>query len=314
MTEAVFLGAYIVDLIVGDPHGFPHPVVIIGRAVRWLENTIRRFSIINLRRGGIILWFAVMMPVYSITWGLVEGSALVSSLFRTIVTLLLASMVLATRSLFDESRIVIDALRGEGIVEARKRLAMIVGRDTENLDEKGILRAVIETVSENLSDGIVAPMFYLAVGGVPLAMTYKAVNTLDSMVGYKNERYKDFGWFSAKMDDIWNWIPARLTGLLIVVVSFVLRLNWQKSFGIMKRDGKNHSSPNSAVPEAAVAGALNIQLGGTIRYGGKTMNNPTIGDKEKEIDAKDVKMAWIIMFCSSFLMMIACGAVLWMIR
>jgi adenosylcobinamide-phosphate synthase len=182
-----------------------------------------------------------------------------------IVTALLASMTLATRSLYDESKVVLNALNRGNMEEARKNLSMIVGRDTEDLDEKEIYRAVIETISENLSDGIIAPMFYLALGGVPLAMAYKAINTLDSMVGYKNERYADIGWFSAKMDDIWNWIPARLTGLIIVAVSFILRLNWRDSWKIMRRDGRNHPSPNSGISEAAAAGALNIQLGGKSR-------------------------------------------------
>ena len=314
MTPAVFLGAYIIDIIIGDPRWFPHPVVIIGKAVRFLEGKIRRTSLIGRKKGGIILCFAVVIPVYFITWGIVEGCFFINSLFGMIVTALLASMTLATRSLYDESKIVLTALNHGNIEEARKNLSMIVGRDTENLDEQGICRAVIETVSENLSDGIVAPMFYLALGGVPLAMAYKAVNTLDSMVGYKNERYADIGWFSAKMDDIWNWIPARLTGLIIVAVSFILRLNWRDSWKIMRRDGRNHSSPNSGMPEAASAGALNIQLGGKIQYFRKIFYKPTIGDRIKEINKDDVKKAWVIMFFSSFLMAAVCVLTLWLIE
>ncbi len=314
MTPAVFLGAYIVDIIVGDPRGFPHPVILIGKAVRFLEDKIRRSSFIGKKKGGIILWFAVVAPVYFITWGIIEGCVFINSLFGMIVTALLASMTLATRSLYDESKVVLDALNRGKMEEARKNLSMIVGRDTDSLDEQGIYRAVIETISENLSDGIVAPMFYLAIGGLPLAMAYKAVNTLDSMVGYKNTRYGNVGAFSAKMDDMFNWIPARLTGLIIVAVSFILRLNWRDSWRMMLRDGRNHSSPNSGISEAAVAGSLGIQLGGENRYFGEIVRKPTIGDKIKEVEKRDIQKAWVIMFASSLSMAIVCVLTLWLIQ
>jgi len=208
---------------------------------------------------------------------------------------------------------VIDALESGYIEEARKNLSMIVGRDTDNLGNEDIFRAVIETVSENLSDGIVAPMFYLALGGPPLAMAYKAVNTLDSMVGYQNERYGDIGFFSAKMDDIFNWIPARLTAIIIVIVSFILRFDGRNAWKIMRRDGRNHSSPNSGMPEAATAGALNIQLGGKIQYFGEVTNKPTIGNKNKQTDREAVKKTWVIMFASSFFMAGTCTMLLWVI-
>jgi len=325
MTPAIFIEAYVVDIIIGDPRRFPHPVVVIGKLISSLEGKIRRKIPPNpplekggiegfKKKSGIILWFTVVIPVYFIALGIVEGCLLINPLFGAIITVLLASMTLATRSLYDESKVVLNALNRGDIKEARKSLSMIVGRDTENLDEQGICRAVIETVSENLSDGIVAPMFYLALGGVPLAMAYKAVNTLDSMVGYKNERYADIGWFSAKMDDIWNWIPARLTGFIIVAVSFILRLNWRDSWKIMRRDGRNHSSPNSGISEAAAAGSLGIQLGGENRYFGEIVRKPTIGDAAKKIDRGDVKKAWSIMFASSFLMAAVCVLTLWLIE
>ena len=314
MTPAVFLGAYIVDIIVGDPHRFPHPVVIIGKFVRFLEDKIRRSSSVDKKKGGIILWFTVVIPVYFITLGIVEGCFFINPLFGAMITILLASLTLATKSLYDESKTVLNALNRGNMEEARKRLSMIVGRDTKDLNGEEILRAVIETISENLSDGIVAPMFYLSLGGLPLAMAYKAVNTLDSMVGYKNDRYTDIGWFSAKMDDMANLIPARLTGLIIVATSFMLRFNWRDSWRIMRRDGRNHSSPNSGVPEAAVAGSLGIQLGGENRYFGEIVRKPTIGDKIKEIDKRDIKKAWVIMFTSSLLMAFACMIILWVIQ
>jgi len=314
MTPAVFLGAYIIDIVVGDPRGFPHPVVIIGKFVRFLEDKIRRTSLIDKKKVGIILWFTVVIPVYLITLGAVEGCLLINPLFGAIITVLLASFTLATRSLYDESKIVLNALNRGSIEEARKNLSMIVGRDTGDLDEKEIFRAVIETISENLSDGIIAPMFYLALGGLPLAMAYKAVNTLDSMVGYKNDRYGDIGWFSAKMDDMFNWIPARLTGFIIVAVSFILRYNWRDSWKIMRRDGQNHSSPNSGTPEAAVAGSLGILLGGENRYFGEIVRKPTIGDKIKEVEKRDIKKAYVIIFFSSFFMAAVCVLTLWLIQ
>ena len=327
MTPAVFFGAYITDIIVGDPRRFSHPVVIIGKFARFLEDKIQgkifpnptlekggMGGFIDKKKAGIILWFTVVIPTFLIAWGIVEGCFFINSLFGAMITILLASLTLATKSLYDESKVVLNALNRGNMEEARKRLSMIVGRDTKDLNEEEILRAVIETISENLSDGIVAPMFYLALGGLPLAMAYKAVNTLDSMVGYKNERYADIGWFSAKMDDMANLIPARLTGLIIVATSFMLRFNWRDSWRIMRRDGRNHSSPNSGVPEAAVAGSLGIQLGGENRYFGEIVRKPTIGDKIKEIDKRDIKKAWVIMFASSLLMTFACMIILWVIQ
>ncbi|MBN2516367.1 MAG: cobalamin biosynthesis protein CobD [Deltaproteobacteria bacterium] len=312
MSVVIFVGAYITDLIVGDPRRIPHPVVIIGKLVTVVEGCIRRgFFGFNEKKSGIILWFVVIIPVYFITWGIVSGCYLIHSVFGLMIAIILSSLTLATRSLYEQSRMVIDALVSGHIEDARKSLSMIVGRDTDNLDDEEIFRAVIETVSENLSDGIVAPMFYLALGGPPLAMAYKAVNTLDSMVGYQNERYGDLGFFSAKMDDIFNWIPARLTGLIIVIVSFTLGYEGRNAWKIMRRDGRNHSSPNSGIPEAATAGALNIQLGGKIQYFGAVTNKPTIGDKMKQTDREAVKKAWVIMFAASLFMAGTCTVLLW---
>jgi adenosylcobinamide-phosphate synthase len=327
MTPTIFLGAYIIDIIVGDPCWFPHPVAIIGRWTRFVEGNIRAHTITRAseKKRGIFLWFSVVIPTFFLTYGITEVSFSLGALCGMITTALLASLTLATRSLYKESKAVMDALRCEDMEGARKNLSMIVGRDTENLDEAGILRAVIETVSENLSDGIVAPMFYLTVGGLPLAMTYKAVNTLDSMVGYRNARYRDIGCFSAKMDDVFNWVPARITGFIIVIASFILRFtplekesltgfNWRDSWRIIRRDGRNHTSPNSGIPEAAVAGSLGIWIGGENRYFGQITHKPTIGDKIKKTDKEDVKKTWVIMFTSSLLMVIICTITLWIIQ
>jgi len=314
MSAIVFIGAYITDMIVGDPRRIPHPVVIIGKLITVAEAGIRRgFLGLDEKKGGVILWLVVVIPVYFVTWGVIEGCYLIHSILGIIFAIVISSLTLATRSLYEESKMVIDALESGYIEEARENLSMIVGRDTDNLDNEDIFRAVIETVSENLSDGIVAPMFYLALGGPPLAMAYKAVNTLDSMVGYQNERYGDIGFFSAKMDDIFNWIPARLTAIIIVIVSFILRFDGRNAWKIMRRDGRNHSSPNSGMPEAATAGALNIQLGGKIQYFGEVTNKPTIGNKNKQTDREAVKKTWVIMFASSFFMAGTCTLLFWVI-
>lgn len=307
MTPMMFFSAYALDLIVGDPRWYPHPVVIMGKGIRCLERVIRTyFSRGHLKTGGVILWFVVILITYFVTWGILMAFFKVHWILGVVVTVILASQTLAVRSLFQESKVVVDHLNAGSIEDARKGLSMIVGRDTENLDEEGILRAVVETVSENLSDGVIAPMFYLLLGGVPLAMTYKAVNTLDSMIGYKSDRYRDIGHFSARMDDIFNWIPARMTGFIVVIASFLLGLNGKNAWRIMRRDCSNHPSPNSGIPEAAMAGALGVELAGPMSYFGKMMEKPTIGDRIKSIDSRDIKTVWAIMFSSSALMSLFC--------
>ena len=197
---------------------------------------------------------------------------------------------------------------------------MIVGRDTQNLDEKGVLRAVIETVSENLSDGVIAPLFYLAIGGLPLAIAYKAINTLDSMVGYKNEKYLSFGWAAAKLDDAANFIPARVTGLLVVLASYCYYLLRKPgsalsvaraSFQVMKRDGRNHTSPNSGIPEAAMAGALGVRLGGPSTYGGVLVQKPFIGDAVSEDYRTASEQAVAIVVLAAVIAVLAAVITVW---
>jgi len=312
MTPGMLLWAYLVDLIGGDPRWVPHPVRVIGRLIRFCETRIRRGILpVSARVGGAVLWMAVTVPVFAATWLVVNTCFALGETVGIVVTIILASFTLATKSLYDESRLVIEALDAGDIGKARRSLAMIVGRDTNELNEEDILRAVIETVAENLSDGIVAPILYLAVGGVPLAMAYKAVNTLDSMVGYKNERYRDMGFFSARMDDIFNWLPARVTGVLIVAVSFVLGGHGQRAWRIMRRDGHRHASPNSGIPEAAMAGSLGVQLGGANTYFSAVVEKPTIGDEIKKITEDHVATAWSIMFVASFLAIAVSAILLW---
>lgn len=294
MTGAAILtSAYILDLIIGDPQWAPHPVRYIGAAINKIENILRKMVAgpVQERRGGVLLTLLIVLSTYLITSGLVllitRFSGQVAALVGSALLVWLAATTIATKELIRSSQVVLASIdRGE-LESARTQVSMIVGRDTKDLSEKGILKATIETLAENLSDGIVAPLFYFAIGGLPLAMTYKAINTLDSMVGYKNERYQNIGWASAKLDDVANYVPARISGLFIVVSVFLLKIvknassalhAAKQSFLIMQRDGRKHTSPNSGVPEAAMAGALGVQLGGPSAYGGILVHKPYIGD------------------------------------
>ena len=311
--SVIILSAYVLDLLLGDPKWLPHPVRWIGRYITFLEDKIKRFADTPLSEkiGGIFLFIIVVGSVFGLIWFLLLLTTHHSPLTTLILAVFLAYTTLSIKSLHQEAYSVIHALnpslsplyqRGEGGIDAaRKRLSNIVGRDTQNLSEEEIYRAVVETVAENTSDGIIAPLFYLAVGGPALALAYKAVNTLDSMVGYKNERYENFGWFSARMDDATNFIPARLTSILIVAASFILRFNWKDSLKIIWRNARNHPSPNAGYPEAAVAGALGVQLGGTNYYFGAPHNRPFIGDKNNEFTIKSVKDTVKIMHLAAFL-------------
>ncbi|GAB4486373.1 MAG: adenosylcobinamide-phosphate synthase CbiB [Thermodesulfovibrionales bacterium] len=285
--------AFFLDLAIGDPRWLPHPVRLMGRLIMRIEAFLRTdLKPESERAAGVLLVLLVVIPVGLVTC-LIHRLLLSSSLSLLViismaVLVYLVSTTIAVRGLIDSGRLVIESVRDQALAAARRKLSMIVGRDTETLSEEGVLRATIETLAENLSDGVIAPVFYLVVGGLPLAMAYKAINTLDSMVGYRNERYLRFGWASARLDDIANYLPARLTGLLIVCAAFFYSLLQREpnplgrahaALSIMKRDGRNHTSPNSGMPEAAMAGALGVQLGGPSTYGGKLIEKPYIGDR-----------------------------------
>lgn len=300
LSPVILILAFLLDLAIGDPKRLPHPVRIIGNAVTRLESLLRK----NLRTpsqektAGILLVIYLVVSVFLITS--LSMRALSSFNDKVIITagviiiVYFTSTTIATRELINSAKLIFRSINNKNIEQARRRLGMIVGRDTDSLDEKAILRATIESLAENASDGIIAPLFYLAIGGLPLAITYKAINTLDSMVGYKNKKYRHFGWAAARLDDIANYIPARITGLLIVASTFILTLFkntryshdesgqallvTRYSLKTMLRDGRRHSSPNSGVPEAAMAGALGLQLGGPSTYGGIVVEKAFIGE------------------------------------
>ncbi len=289
--------AFLLDLAVGDPRWLPHPVRIMGSAISAAERFWRRGISTSRgeRRAGIFLVLSIVTLVFLSTFSVVllirSSSERVPAVFGTLAVIYLASTTIATRGLIDSARLVIRSIRDGSLESARSSVSMIVGRDTQNLSERDVLKATIETLAENLSDGVVAPLFYLSIGGLPLAMTYKAINTLDSMVGYRNERYLHFGRAAAKLDDIANYLPARITGILIVVSVFTTTLVRDglrslsaagRSFAVMLRDGRNHTSPNSGIPEASMAGALGVRLGGPSTYGGILVEKPYIGEMETD--------------------------------
>ena len=289
--------AFVLDLCMGDPEWLPHPVRAMGWAIQKLESFLRYVLRISGQKSHIAekitgsllaliigcsafgLFYLVPFPVhYPLGF---ESQRLFTSFVLLLIMVYLTSTTLAVKGLIDSARDVIKALADKNINDARIKVGRIVGRDTDTLNEKGILRATIESLAENASDGIVAPVFYFAIGGLPLAMAYKAINTMDSMLGYKNERFRNFGWAAARLDDIANYIPARITGILIAISSGIVFRSlpvFLCSLKTMFTDGRKHSSPNSGVPEAAIAGALGIKLGGPSTYGGSYAGKPYIGE------------------------------------
>jgi adenosylcobinamide-phosphate synthase len=290
--------AFMLDLAIGDPRWLPHPVTMIGAGIQKVELFLRTYvtSPLQEKWAGVLLVMFIVIPVAGITLFIMKALRALQGhgslgLPGTIALIYLISTTIALRELTDSARLVLESLKDGSIEGARHKLSMIVGRDTKSLSENEVLKATVETLAENLSDGVIAPVFYLAIGGLPLAMTYKAINTLDSMVGYKNDMYLHFGWAAARLDDLANYLPARITGMLIVLSVFVVRIVKDtlnslpaaaRSFMTMLRDGRNHTSPNSGFPEASMAGALGIRLGGPSTYGGSLVERPYIGEPTTE--------------------------------
>lgn len=298
--------AYVLDLIFGDPQNIIHPVQIIGKMINIGEKSLLGKKYKSDRKykffAGMILNITVISLTYGITYLIRRISE--NSIIFTVAEIYLMYTIFSINSLAREGNRVYNILKEGNIERARKDLSYLVSRDTETMDEKMIIRSTMETISENTVDGIVAPMLYMFLGGLPLSMTYKAINTFDSMVGYKNEKYMDFGKFSAKLDDVANFIPARITGILIVIASMILGYDYKNSLKIFIRDRKNHSSPNSGHAEAGVAGALGVQFGGRVSYFGKEVDKPVIGDKIKDFELEDIKKNIKIMYVASFLSLV----------
>lgn len=283
---ATLLLAVVLDLLVGDPQTPYHPVALAGNLIAKGEGLVYREGASPWRKrlaGSILVLFNVVL-VYILAYLLLAELEKSVPLAAVILGGIFLWCTFAVRSLDKAALQIFNFLEKGELVQAREHLSMIVGRDTDNLDEAGITRAVVETVAENISDGITAPLFYFAIGGVPLALAYRMINTHDSMLGYKDERYYDFGWFAARLDDVASWLPARLTAILLVICAWFLKLDWRSAISITWRDRRKHPSPNSGYPEAAAAGALGIQLGGTNHYQGIPSERPHLGDPVRPME------------------------------
>ncbi|MGI6436052.1 MAG: adenosylcobinamide-phosphate synthase CbiB [Syntrophomonadaceae bacterium] len=295
--EWIILAALILDLLVGDPRWLPHPVIGIGLLIRKGEAAVRSLarSPGALKLGGSLMVLLIVAGTYLITWLIITLANLWHPYAGIGVSVVLMSQTLAVNSLYQHAWAVLRPLRQGHLQEARKALGMIVGRDTDNLDESELVRGVVETVSENTVDGITAPLFYGFLGGPPLAMAYKAINTLDSMVGYKNQRYQDLGWAGARLDDLANYIPARLTGLLYLPLAPFTFGGLSGVVQAIRRDAPRHPSPNSGIPEAAVAGALGVQLGGLNYYEGVASQRAVMGLPLRPLESGHIEQSLLIM-------------------
>jgi len=299
-TAFIIICAWLLDAVLGDPESLPHPVRWIGRFVKNTEGCARSWFE-DKKAAGVFIGILVTGTVYVCTFVFIKVLAGISTLLGTAASIIIIYYCLSTRCLADEAGMILQKLRQGDLKGARHRLSRIVGRDTEKLEEPEIVRATIETVSENTVDGILSPLFYAVIGGAPLALAYKAVNTLDSMIGYKNEQYREVGWFSAWFDDIANFIPARLS--LIIIPIAVIFYDIKRALTALRigiRDGHRSPSPNAGNPEACFAGALGIQLGGLSSYAGVASNKLLLGDAERKIEPDDIQRAIKVLWLTSF--------------
>ena len=301
---ALLLG-FLFDLLIGDPDTIPHPVRLIGHLIAFIEKRTLNDndSQIKKSRAGLTLVISVCFFTLLFTGLIMTAAYRISPYVGCAVEAVLTCYALAAKSLKTESMKVYKALDGEGLDAGRRAVSMIVGRDTAALTKEGVIKAAVETVAENTSDGVIAPMFYLAIGGPLLGLLYKAVNTMDSMVGYKNDKYLDYGFWAAKLDDIVNFIPARVSAYLMILSAYILPgiYNGSDAKRIYKRDRYNHASPNSAQTEAACAGALGLKLAGPAYYFGKLYEKPYIGDEKRKIETEDIKRANNLMYATAAL-------------
>ena len=295
--EYQIIAAMVLDLLLGDPRWFPHPVKFIGRFAALLEAPYRK-AFRNARLAGVITVLSVLAVTGGVTYAIIAAAGFIHPWLDDAASVILLYTTLSAKDLRDHSMNVYRALDTGNLDEARGKVAMLVGRDTDVLDEAGVVRATVESVAENTVDGVTAPLLFAIVAGPVGAMLYKAINTLDSTFGYKNERYLEFGWASARLDDLANFIPARLTALFIPVAAAVLGLSPLNSLKILMRDRKKHPSPNSGMSEAAMAGAMKVQLGGFNHYFGKPSFRPTMGDPVRSLEKEDIRRVNALMMAT----------------
>ena len=312
---ALILG-FCLDLLIGDPHGIPHPVVYIGKLISATESRMRKLFP-KTRRGENFAGAAIWLVVVTVSTGLPALVLWLAYRFHCwlglILETIMCAQILATKSLAQESRKVYAALKTGDLEKARYAVSMIVGRDTQRLDEAGVARAAVETVAENTSDGVIAPMLFLAIGGAPLGFFYKAVNTMDSMLGYVEMPYKNIGLVSAKMDDFFNFLPARISALLMLGAGDLLGMDGDNGWKIFKRDRYNHASPNSAQTESVCAGLMGLRLAGDAWYHGVLHKKKFIGDPVREIEPEDIPRACRLLYLTAFFGLVVFAAVKYLI-
>lgn len=301
-----------IDLLIGDPHSIPHPVVGIGKLISFLEKGLRQMFPKTdggeIAAGGV-LWVLMVVICTALPAGILYLCHRISPWLRLTGESIMCWQILATKALKDESMKVYTALESGDLEKSRHAVSMIVGRDTARLDDAGVTRAAVETVAENTSDGVVAPMLFLALGGAPLGFFYKAVNTMDSMLGYVEPPYKNIGLVPAKMDDLANFIPSRLSALLMIAAGFLLGLDGKNGWQIFRRDRFNHASPNSAQTESVCAGLLGVRLAGDAWYHGVLHKKKYIGDANREITHRDIILVCRLLYLTAFLTLLLCTLV-----
>lgn len=307
-----FIAGFVLDLLIGDPHFIPHPVRLIGSLISFLDkrlncdvkyNSSENEANLTKYKRGVLLAFTVIFATFAVSVIILVAAYSINLYAGVIAEAVMTWQILATKCLRVESMRVYDALSTDGVDAGRRAVSMIVGRDTSVLDEAGVTRAAVETIAENTSDGVIAPMLYTAIGGPVLGFVYKAVNTMDSMLGYKNDKYMYFGRFAARLDDVVNFIPARISAYLMIAAAFIggRQFDGRNAYRIFKRDRFNHASPNSAQTESVCAGALRVQLAGDAVYFGRLVKKKYIGDGLREIEYEDIKRANMLMYITAFL-------------
>ncbi|BBB93284.1 MAG TPA: adenosylcobinamide-phosphate synthase CbiB [Methylomusa anaerophila] len=308
MEKYLVIGAVIADRFIGDPRTSLHPVAMIGNLISILERLLLKpdYSSSRKKTAGALLVVGVLGIVYGLVWLVMFLFYSIHSAVALIGGIVLLSFTISPRSLAEAGQEIKGYLLAGNMVEARYKVGWIVGRDTERLDTGEVTRATVETIAENIVDGIISPLFYAAIGGVPLAFLYRAVNTLDSMVGYKNDKYRDFGMVAARVDDIFNYIPARVTGPLIVIAAFILRYDAYGAARSIRHDAAKHPSPNSGIAEAGVAGALGVRLGGLNYYGGVSSHRAYMGEAKNQLTPRHIDQAIRIMYLVTVLFAVLC--------
>lgn len=301
---AALAAGFILDLLFGDPKWMYHPVILIGKTISFLEKNIRKIlpktPAGELMGGGVLVLFTLVVSG-GVPWIILYATGLIHPALQWAAGAFMCYQLLAVKCLRDESMKVYNALKAGTIEDGRRTVSMIVGRDTQALDEKGVVKAAVETVAENFSDGVLAPMLYMLIGGPVLMFIYKGINTMDSMVGYKNDRFLYFGRCAAKLDDVANYIPSRIAGIMLILAAYIGRFSGRDARRIFLRDRRKHASPNSAQTESAAAGALQIQLAGNAYYFGKLHEKQFIGDPVREIEVDDIKRMNNLMYIASTL-------------